>query len=84
MKCPEIKKFNKAKKQYAIKLPVWKKLLGFCPNCGKFFSYPVTTERRNTAYVEESCNWLTACKECQEKDYAYFAELWNDYYSSII
>lgn len=83
MKCPEVKEFNRKRKQHAAKLPIWKKLLGFCPCCGRYFRYPVTTARRNTAYVEEPNNWLTACNECHEEDYCYYEELWADYYSSI-
>ena len=82
-KCPELKKQEVLRKKYAVKLPLWKRLLGYCPCCERYFRYPVTTERRNTAYCEESNNWLTACGECQEEDYAYYAELWADYYSSI-
>ena len=60
-----------------------KKLLGYCPCCERYFRWPVTTQRRNTQYIEESANWLTACKACHEEDDAYFADLWDQYYSSI-
>ena len=82
-KCPELKKQEALRKEYTVKRSLWKRLLGYCPCCERYFRYPVKTERRNTAYVKESNNWLTACRECQEEDYAYYAELWADYYNSI-
>ncbi len=75
--------YTKEMNKYSIRVPLWKRLLGYCPRCERYFRYNVKTVRRNTAYVEESNNWITACKECREDDYEYFAELWNDYYSSI-
>ena len=62
---------------------VIKRLLGYCPCCERYFRWPVTTKRRNTQYVEESANYLTACKECHKLDDEYFDDLWNQYYSSI-
>ena len=78
-----IMEYAQSKKLYATRIPWYKKILGYCPRCERYFRYGVKTTRRNTAYVEESNNWITACKKCREEDYEYFAELWNDYYSSI-
>ncbi len=64
-------------------IKLFRTLLGYCPCCEKYFRWPVTTQRRNTQYVEESANWLTACKECHEEDDAYFDDMWAQYYSSI-
>jgi hypothetical protein len=61
---------------------LWRRLLGYCPCCGRYFRWPITTQRRNTSYCEESCNFMTACKECHKEDYEYYAELWKDYYAS--
>lgn len=69
-------------KKYAIRRTFWKRVLGYCPTCDRYFRYPVTTYRRNTAYCEERDNWLTACEECHEEDFAYFKELWDVYNSS--
>jgi hypothetical protein len=33
--------------------------------------------------VDERNNWMTACEDCRDDDYEYFADLWNTYYSSI-
>ena len=75
--------YKQSKKLYATYISWYKKLLGYCPRCERYFRYNVKTTRRNAAYVEESNSWITACKGCREEDYEYFAELQNDYYSSI-
>jgi cytochrome c553 len=77
------KKYRAAKRKYQQHRNIFKKLLGYCPCCNRYLRYPVTTERRNTAYVEEASNWLTACNNCHDEDEAYFADLWDQYYSSI-
>ena len=77
------KKYKVAAKKYEAHRNIFKKLFGYCPCCNRFLRYPVTTERRNTAYVEEASNWLTACDECHNEDEAYFADLWEQYYGSI-
>ena len=78
------KTYMAAQKMYSEYRNIFKKLLGYCPCCERYFRYNIKTHRRNTAYCEESKNWLTACKECIEEDRYYFAELWNDYYSGIL
>ena len=76
--------YKKARKKYARKISWWKKILGYCPWCERYFRYSVKTQRRNSQYGDEACNWITACKECREEDYDYFDELWKDYYSSCL
>ena len=74
---------KKAIKKYKQYRNIFQRLLGYCPCCERYFRWPVTTSRRNTQYVEEASNYLTACKECHAEDDAYFDDLWNQYYSSI-
>ena len=78
-----IKEYKAAAKKYKTRRSFIKVLLGYCPHCGRYFRYPVTTERRNSQYVDEAVNWLTACDECHFEDNLYFEDLWNTYYSSI-
>lgn len=78
-----VKKYRVTRKKYREHRNIFKKLLGYCPCCDAYFKYMVRTWRRNTQYVEESQNWLTACKECHEEDEAYFDDLWAQYYGSI-
>lgn len=78
-----IKEHKEAKKKYCIKRKWWQVLLGYCPWCCRYFRYKVKTIRRNCQYVDERNNWMTACEECRDNDYEYFADLWNTYYSSI-
>ena len=83
MKSSDCKDINRKCKQYRVKLPWWKRMLGYCPCCGRYFRWPVTTERRNTAYCKEANNYMTACQDCHKDDYEYYAELWNDYYNTL-
>lgn len=76
-------KYLEAKNKYKQPRSLFEKIFGYCPCCESWFRYGVKTKRRVSSYVEESENWLTACKECQEKDDVYFADLWDQYYSSI-
>lgn len=78
------KEYVDAKYKYAVKLPWYKKILGYCPWCKRYFRYEVKTERRNSAYVDEASNWITACKSCRELDEEYFASLWEDYYGGLL
>lgn len=77
------KKYRAAQKRYAEYRNIFKIIFGYCPCCESYFRYGIKTQRRNTAYVEEAKNWLTACRVCHEEDEAYFADLWDQYYSSI-
>ena len=77
------REYAEAKKKYRRHRSLVEKLFGYCPCCERWFRYSVKTKRRASAYCEEAKNWLTACKECHEEDDAYFADLWDQYYSSI-
>ena len=68
--------------RYTVHRKWWQRLLGYCPCCGRYFRYPITTERTLTAYVDDSENWLTACKECHRDAYEYYSELWDWYYAT--
>lgn len=81
--CEACKEYKKDKKKYATKRTLWQIIFGYCPWCERYFRYSIKTVRRNTSYIDDATNWITACKECREDDYEYCAELWNDYYSSI-
>lgn len=78
------KEYAEERDKYAVHIPWYKRLLGYCPWCERYFRYRVRTVHRNTAYVEQSKNWITACESCREDDYEYYAELWNDYYSGLL
>lgn len=82
--CEACKEYIENKKKYALKRKWWQILLGYCPWCCRYFRYNIRTVRRNTQYCDPRNNWITACKECRENDYEYFAELWNDYYSDCL
>lgn len=58
------------------------KLLGFCPQCGRYF-LKVRTTRQNTAYVDDKLNFFTGCKKCEEANDEYWADMWEQYYGSI-
>ena len=58
------------------------RILGFCPQCGRYFRR-VSTTRQNTAYVDDAQNFFTGCKKCEKENAEYWAELWSEYYSSI-
>ena len=58
------------------------RMLGFCPQCGRYFRR-VRTTRQNTAYVDDTQNFFTGCKKCAKENAEYWAELWSEYYSSI-
>lgn len=55
--------------------------LDTCGMCGEN-KRDVLRRRRNTQYFNEESNWLTCCKECFDEDWAFYEELWADYYSS--
>jgi hypothetical protein len=78
------KNYLAAAKRYQTHRNIFQKLFGYCPQCGRYLRWSVKTTRRHTQYCEEASNWLTACKECQIEDDAYFDDLWNQYYSSIL
>lgn len=77
------KQYKATCRKYRKRRNFFKILFGYCPWCGQWFRWSVSTKRRHTQYCDEAANWLTACRECQEEDDAYYDELWKDYYSSI-
>jgi hypothetical protein len=79
MKCQCLKDEKKREKQYREKRPWWKVILGYCPYCGRYFKWRITTERRLTQYCDEKQNYMTACKECHADDNDYYEELWREY-----
>jgi hypothetical protein len=79
MKCPYLKEEKKREKKYRAKRSLWKVLFGYCPCCGLYFNWPVTTKRRHTQYCDEANNYMTSCKECHHEDDAYYDELWREY-----
>lgn len=58
------------------------KILGFCPQCGKYFRR-VRTTRQNTAYVDDTQNFFTGCRKCEDANAEYWADMWEQYYGSI-
>lgn len=54
-----------------------------CPCC-KRLRPDVSLRRRNTRYVDEMLNWLPSCEECYAEDYAYYADLWDDFYCGCL
>ena len=79
MRCPYLKEEKKREKKYRVKRPWWKVLLGYCPCCGRYFRWRITTKRRLTQYCDEKQNYMTACVECHQDDYDYYDELWREY-----
>lgn len=74
--------FNKYDKRNIIK-----KIFGYC-DCPyhkrHWFIYPKTI-RMNSAYVDESSNWITCCEDFYEKEIApMWDDLWNSYYGSVL
>lgn len=57
--------------------------IGICPACRRFKT-TIEKRQRNTQYVNEESNWLTACADCQHEDDEYFRDLWSQYYSGLM
>jgi hypothetical protein len=83
------KKFIKIWFQFhwqSLKLCKWEHVWCFitrkCPMCG--FRGKLTLERANCAYEHELSNYFWACEHCHKEINAYYDELWDDYYSSIL
>lgn len=69
-------KYTSNKKRYATKRTFIQKLFGYCPYCGNFFQWPITTTRRYTEYDDPKDNYLTACPDCHDRDDIENDELW--------
>lgn len=52
-----------------------------CDHCK---SKQASIVRRNTQYTDEWANWGTLCPECADADYAYWAEMWKEYYGGLL
>lgn len=48
------------------------RLVGYCPNCNKFFRKQIRWHRRHCSYKELHLNFLFACQSCIEADDKYF------------
>ena len=70
---------------YKIKYLINKYLLNkiYCEHCQIFHNKKEFKNRRlNTAYVDDSCNWLYSCEQVYNDAIEYYKELWEDYYRS--
>lgn len=54
-----------------------------CPSCGKYLRFP-KIRLQNTAYEREWSNYDLSCIDCYQEYEEYWAERWNDYYSSCL
>jgi C4-type Zn-finger protein len=54
-----------------------------CPCCSQWRA-TVERKRRNTRYVNDELNYLTACRKCRQDDFAEFEEQWQSYYSGCM
>jgi hypothetical protein len=61
-------------------LTLLRKILGWCPMCQTYFTYP-KKRRMNTAYIEEKSNYCCVCKDCYQEVEAYWDERWSEYNS---
>lgn len=50
---------------------------GFCGPC---FSIGYR-QRQNTAYCDDSMNWIKMCDRCAIENDLHWQEMWNEYYS---
>lgn len=41
-----------------------------------------TRHRQNTAYVEDSMNWVILCPDCSKENDKYWKDQWSEYYGS--
>jgi len=47
-------------------------------------SMNATRRRQNTAYEEDESNWNTLCEDCQVEVDEHWADMWNEYWSSVL
>jgi hypothetical protein len=52
-----------------------------CQFCGK---EGAVRRRQGTAYVDDELNWATLCPECQERNDAYWNEMWDEFYRNCM
>ncbi len=53
-----------------------------CPCCLELVD-DLEFRRRHTYYANEEANLIVACAECQRADADYWADMWQDYWSSV-
>jgi hypothetical protein len=49
-----------------------------CPCCERLRT-DVISRRQNTAYVDDTLNWLDSCLDCWLAADLYWAEMWDEY-----
>lgn len=54
-----------------------------CEHCG-CEDGTVKFRRQNTACIYEKSNWVVLCDECYRENEEYWAEMWDNYYSSCL
>ena len=48
-----------------------------CSHIGKI-------RRQNTQYVDDERNWVFLCNECNKRNEEYWADMWREYYASVL
>jgi hypothetical protein len=56
----------------------------YCPCCNRKRAFGVEERRINTAYADESRNYITSCITCYKTTIEYYADLWESYYRDIM
>lgn len=41
-------------------------------------------QRQNTAYADDSANWVVLCPECMRLNDAHWQDMWDDYYAGCM
>jgi hypothetical protein len=54
-----------------------------CPMCEKR-SKTVLPRRINTAYADDTQNYIVSCWHCWQRTLVYYDEMWRDYYTELI
>lgn len=52
----------------------------YCSICGA----PAERRRQNTAYADDSLNWVVQCDECFAETQAYWEERWAEYHADCL
>jgi hypothetical protein len=55
---------------------------GKCQHCERFGV--ATLRRQNTRYVNDPCNWVYLCDPCSQENAEYWADMWTDYWGSVL
>ena len=59
----------------------FRKLLGYCDYCKRYFIYP-KRRHMNTMYENEEYNYCNCCESCFDQIEEYWAECWKEYNNS--